>query len=69
MGREDDDDILLRVRGGHCSETFLRPAVAEVLVVCVAGDKAAGAGDQAGNGARDEAVHFWRKLKLKVVGG
>ena len=68
MRREDDNDILLWVRGCHCSDLLLRPAVAEVLVVGVAADKAADAGDQATDSARDEAGHFWRKWKLKLVG-
>lgn len=59
--RKDDDDILLWVRGGHCSDVLLRPAVAEVLVVGVAADKAADAADQAADGARDEAGHFYKR--------
>lgn len=57
MRREHDNDVLLWVRGGHCSEGLLRPAVAEILVVGVTADKAADAADQAGDGARDEAAH------------
>ena len=66
MGREDDDDILLWVRGGHCSKLLLRPTVAEVLVIGATADKAADAGDQAGDGARDEAGHSWREWKVEV---
>ena len=69
MGWEDDDDILLWVRGGHCSKVLLRPAVAEVLVIGVAADKAADASDQACDGARDEAGHFGMIEKLKEGGG
>lgn len=68
MGREDNDDVLLWVRGRHCSELLLRPTVAVILVVGVAADKAADAADEPGDGARDEAGHFWRNWKLKVEG-
>lgn len=61
MRQEDDDDILLWVRGGHYSDVSLRPAVAEVLVIGVAADKAADAADQAADGARDEAGHCYKR--------
>lgn len=60
MRREDDYDILLWIRGGHCSEALLRPAVAEIFVVGVAADKTADAADQAADSTRDEAGHFWK---------
>lgn len=60
---EDDDDILLWVRRRHCSELLLCPAVAVVLIVGVAADKAADTADEAGDGARDEAGHFWMNCK------